>query len=591
MNDREGAALRGNSDAAQALPLALSVIDEIGAELSANPFFHQGHDRRLTRIPLPSEANAARRGALARGWLQTIATVDVAALPDEVALSLAVAKATARRLADEEDWYWLVHDPLGLGFFGLFGPTAYAGGWYLNTLVQVLGRFAFQEPGDLDRYMGLAADLVGVLVEMRVRLVGQAARGIRMPKVQIAQARVLMSGLATRVAEGTIVAAARTRHLSGCEAFDRRLRAVVNDEVAPALTALAALLDDDYAARAPDAVGMAQYPRGEAIYAALVRHHTTLDLDPAGAHAIGLERLTTIRASMAQIQSEVGFRGDDLAYHATVGADPGYRARDVGDVEAMFRRKIGQARDHLDDWFRFRPQAPFDVEALPEALSGAMTFGFYQTSTSPTDPGLYRFNGPNMVRSGLANVATLTFHELVPGHHIHLSSQAENRTLPPLRRYNAFNAFNEGWAEYAAGLAGEDGLYETPQERFGRLTMDAFLTCRLVVDTGMNTLGWSLERAREFLRLNAFMGDREIETESIRYACDTPAQALAYKLGDTFLLGERERMRAALGPAFDIRDFHDAVLRPGAVPLPLVTGQIDRAIQRLTPKVSASLQN
>jgi uncharacterized protein (DUF885 family) len=143
------------------------------------------------------------------------------------------------------------------------------------------------------------------------------------------------------------------------------------------------------------------------------------------------------------------------------------------------------------------------------------------------------------------------------------------------------NAFNEGWAEYAATFAGEIGLYAEPAERYGRLMMDAFLTCRLVVDTGMNALGWSLEQAREYLREHGHMSEAEVCSETVRYSCDIPAQSLAYKLGDTFLVNLRERMRGRLGERFDVRAFHDAVLRPGALPLPLVATNVDRATETL----------
>ncbi len=125
-------------------------------------------------------------------------------------------------------------------------------------------------------------------------------------------------------------------------------------------------------------------------------------------------------------------------------------------------------------------------------------------------------------------------------------------------------------------------MYDTPEERYGRLVMDAFLTCRLVVDTGMNTLGWSLEQAREYLRAHSGMTEAEIRSETIRYSCDIPGQSLAYKLGDTEIFALRERMRRALGATFDIRDFHAAVLGPGALPLPELAWHIDREIERLS---------
>jgi uncharacterized protein (DUF885 family) len=191
------------------------------------------------------------------------------------------------------------------------------------------------------------------------------------------------------------------------------------------------------------------------------------------------------------------------------------------------------------------------------------------------------FNGPNLSAGPLNNIGALNYHELVPGHHFHLATQNENETLHPLRRKTFINAFNEGWAEYAATLAGEMGMYPKTEEKFGRLMMDAFLTCRLVVDTGMNTLGWSLEQARDYMRENAFMPETEIRSESVRYSCDIPGQALAYKLGDTVLLEARETMRAALGNRFDIRDFHDAVLKPGALPLSVVKENVEAETARI----------
>jgi uncharacterized protein (DUF885 family) len=179
------------------------------------------------------------------------------------------------------------------------------------------------------------------------------------------------------------------------------------------------------------------------------------------------------------------------------------------------------------------------------------------------------------------NVAALIYHELVPGHHLHIASQQENDQLHPLSRYSFVNAFNEGWAEYAATVAGELGCYEAPEERYGRCVMEAFLTCRLVVDTGMNVMEWGLEEAREFLRAHSAMSEAEICSETLRYSCDIPAQALAYKLGEPELLRLRAAMqtaRRARGHDLDVRDFHTAVLANGAMPLPDLWREVERQL-------------
>jgi uncharacterized protein (DUF885 family) len=309
----------------------------------------------------------------------------------------------------------------------------------------------------------------------------------------------------------------------------------------------------------------------------MVAQHLTLDVDVDEVHRYGHEALARIRAEMQIVADELGETDADAVVRR-LETDPAWHALTVEGVAAVFQRYVDRLAPHVDSQFRFQPQAPYGVEALPSELTGSMTFGYYDKPSPGQPKGRYLFNGANLVHQHLATLATLTFHELVPGHHFHFASQLENTELHPLRANASFNAFNEGWAEYAANLAGEIGMYELPEERFGRLLMDAFLTTRLVVDTGMNALGWSLDKARQFMRENAFISEAEVLSESVRYSCDIPGQALGYKMGQPFLVEQREKMRTALGDAFDIRDFHDVVLRPGGLPLSVVASNVDRAI-------------
>jgi uncharacterized protein (DUF885 family) len=328
-------------------------------------------------------------------------------------------------------------------------------------------------------------------------------------------------------------------------------------------------------------VGIWQYPGGAAIYAELVRQHTNLDLTPQQVHEIGIARIGRIRAGMDALLEEAGFEGSLRDYLRALEGDPDWRAEGPEAIGAVFERYIRRIEPHIDSYFNFKPKAPHGVDALPEALAGSMTFGYYDAPSPSRDTGLYLFNARNLEGNAMANIAALNYHELVPGHHFHLASQRENETLHPIRAHSFVNAFNEGWAEYAATLAGEMGMYEETAERFGRLMMDSFLTTRLVVDTGMNALCWTLEEARDYMRANSFMPETEICSESLRYSCDIPGQALAYKLGEDFLMERREEMRSSLGDQFDIREFHDAVLMPGALPLPLVAENVARRTREL----------
>jgi len=225
-------------------------------------------------------------------------------------------------------------------------------------------------------------------------------------------------------------------------------------------------------------------------------------------------------------------------------------------------------------FFHKMPKAPYGVLRLDPALEPSMTYGYYQLPSAAEPRGLYRFNGykPEQ-RSTLMAEATI-YHELIPGHHFQLALRAENTALTGFRRTAMYTAFTEGWAEYASDLAGEMGMYDDPYARAGRLAMDLFLSSRLVVDTGMNALGWSRDRALAFMRDNTFETELQIGTETLRYSADMPGQALAYKTGAMKIHELRDRTAKAQGSAFDLRKFHDWVLDSGSMPLGVLDAHV-----------------
>ena len=562
---------------------ALRIIDDAWEELRRGSWVKKQLGLPLDRLPDLSYAEAERRTQSGRSLLARIEALELDALPPEIALTVRLVRSRANIWAREAQWYWTVCDPSRIGFFGMFLPTAYCAGFVFNFVHGELAAFPFVQAGDPDRYLGLVADYADLLEQIAERTEGQAARGMRMPKVQVSQARALMIALRSGCRESLMVKPERLSRLP-TDAFQRSLAARIAERVEPAFDRVLAVLSDDYLARAPEGVGLSQYDGGEGIYAELVRMHTTLDLRPEQVHARGLERIARIEAEMRTIREELGCV-DATAFDLRLRTDTRFQAHTVEDVAAMFQRYIDRLTPHLTHYFHEAPGTPYTTAPLPDALQGSMTFGYYDAPRAERPTGTYFFNTANLTRQSLHYLGTLTYHELVPGHHLHFSTQQANSTLHPFRAFSFFNAYNEGWAEYAATLAGEMGMYEAPEERYGRLVMDAFLTCRLVVDTGMNALGWSLEQARDYLRAHSGMEEAEICSETIRYSCDIPAQSLAYKLGDTEILGLRERMRSALGTTFDIRDFHAAVLGAGALPLPELGRQVEREIERLRASV------
>ena len=229
----------------------------------------------------------------------------------------------------------------------------------------------------------------------------------------------------------------------------------------------------------------------------------------------------------------------------------------------------------VDAFFLRRPKAPYGVRRLEPQLEPGQTFGYYNPPTKAEPVGIYYFNGSNLGDRSLLNAGALIYHELVPGHHFQINLAYENQLIPPFRRETADTAYTEGWGEYASALAGEMGMYEDPYDLYGRLSMEMFITLRLVVDTGMNALGWPRAKAVELMRENLMETDTQIATESLRYSCDIPGQALAYKMGALEIRRLREKARAALGPRFDIRRFHEAVLGSGSLPMTTLARHVE----------------
>ncbi len=208
-----------------------------------------------------------------------------------------------------------------------------------------------------------------------------------------------------------------------------------------------------------------------------------------------------------------------------------------------------------------------------------MTFGYYQWPTANNPKGVYLYNGSKLEERTLLIAESLIYHELVPGHHIQLATQYEAKGLSQYRRENFHTAYVEGWAEYASGLGTEMGGYRDPYDRLGRCFSEMFFAVRLVVDTGMNGLGWSRQRAMDFMKENLLESDTQIETESLRYAVAIPGQALAYRIGSEKIRELRAHAEQVLGERFDLRRFHAAVLENGSVPLTVLEQLIERFIE------------
>ena len=353
-----------------------------------------------------------------------------------------------------------------------------------------------------------------------------------------------------------------------------QIDAAIVEAVNPSFERLAAFIDGPYRAKAPAGVGAAQYPGGRAYYQFLIRDHTALNLTPEEIHAIGLAEVDRLEKALDQVRRDAGFTGTLAEFHAYLRNDPRFRATSAEDIGDRMMKAITRIEPQIGEFFPIKPKAPYGVKRLDPALEASMTYGYYQDPSKRDPGGYYNFNGSHPQDRSILMAEATIYHELIPGHHFQIALQEENESLNAYRRNAFFTAFTEGWAEYASDLAGEMGMYSDPYARAGRLAMDLFLSTRLVIDTGMNALGWSREKGMAYMREHTFESDLQIDTETLRYSSDTPGQALAYKLGAREFHQLRDRLEKEQGSTFDLRAFHAWVLRAGNMPLTVLDGHV-----------------
>lgn len=548
------------------------VVGEVGAEYlkaltAESPSLALMQGLPISRLPDVSLAGAEARADNARRMLDRLEPLAAAGIGEEDQLSIEVLERRLRFDAGASRNYWLGFD-----------VTPYASP--LGDVHAALRASPLRTRADADRYLALLSKYPTFVGDVRVRLLGQAERGIRLPKDELATARTYLSG-ATGASSPFAVEDARLSALSPAEASAFRQSLAPRAAAAErALLELAALLDERYAAQAPDAVGLSQYPGGRAAYETLVKLHTTLDVTPEEVHRIGLEEVARTLARMAEVRKRLAYTGSAADFREAVRKNPRFVARTADEVGDRLMSYIARIEPKVDAFFPRRPKAPYGVKRLEAEREPGMTFGIYEPP-SPAEPrGLYRFNGSRLEDRSLLTAGPLIYHELVPGHHFQVALQSENETIPPFRRQLWDTAYVEGWGEYASALAEEMGMYSDPYDLYGRLSMDMFLAVRLVVDTGMNALGWPRAKAVQYMRDHLMESDTQIASESLRYSVDIPGQALAYKMGSRGLRELRLRAETALGPRFDVRRFHDCVLGSGSLPLSALGRKVDAFIAK-----------
>lgn len=366
-----------------------------------------------------------------------------------------------------------------------------------------------------------------------------------------------------------------------------RLRAqamtAIADTVVPSYRDFLEFFTGEYIPGARPSLGAASLENGRRYYEDLTRFFTSLDdAHPDEIHELGLREVARIRTEMEEIIEQAEFDGTFAEFIEFLRTDPQFY---VDEPEQLLKEASWIAKKvdaQMPAFFRTLPRMPYGVMAVPDDLAPNYTTGRYWSApVGGRRGGYYMVNTYALDKRPLYTLAALTVHEGVPGHHHQISLAQELGQLPEFRRTFYPHAFGEGWGLYSEKLAIEMDIYETPYDHFGRLSYEMWRAVRLVVDTGMHYKGWTRDEALEYLANNTALSLQNVRTEIDRYI-SWPGQALAYKMGELKFLELRARATEALGEDFDIRDFHDAVLVNGGLPLDILDGAVDRYIESVS---------
>jgi uncharacterized protein (DUF885 family) len=360
--------------------------------------------------------------------------------------------------------------------------------------------------------------------------------------------------------------------------FRKQLESLETTQIRPAIQRYRDFLEKEYVPAAREAIGVSANPDGAACYDAAVKYHATVAMTAKEVHDLGLAEMAKIQAEMRQIGERSFKVADPIALLKLVRTDPKYRFKSRDELIKYAEAAVARAKQALPKAFNRIPSAPVVVEPYPPYLEKTAPGGQAVPPSADGKPGKYLINAYNAHEQSRAGLESTAFHEAYPGHHMQVAVALERKELHAISRYFFVSGFGEGWALYTERLSDELGLFSSDVDRLGLLSNEALRAARLVVDSGMHVLGWTRQQAIDYVLAHTTETKDRATAEIDRYIA-VPAQATAYMIGNLEIRKLRTEAEKALGPKFDVREFHDLVLAEGTVPLWVLRENVNRWIR------------
>jgi uncharacterized protein (DUF885 family) len=554
-------------------PLHAVFKEEWESHLQHDPLFATitGDTRYNDRLPEASEEHYARQARELRGYLDRLDRLPL----DRASPADHLNADTFRRLKE---------DALREIEFGVYRMPLDRMGGYYSFFAELPTFVRFATLKDYEDYLAR-------LAAFPVYNSGQMALMREGLRLGMTQPRVTLDGVLDgigRLAEAepgeSVFFGPFKTFPDGISGVDRErlgseARRVIEAAVRPGYRSLLEFMRDTYLPGARTTTAASDLPDGARFYEHRVHMFLSLAVSPQAVHQIGLAEVHRIRQEMDAVRRKVGFAGDHAAFGEFLRGEPRFYAPTaeqlMKEVAFILKRMDGE----LPRLFRKLPRLPYGIKPVPEYVAPQTTTAYYwEGAGDGSRAGFYYVNTYDLNSRPLYELEALSLHEAVPGHHLQIALQQELTDLPEFRRFESFTAFVEGWGLYAERLGLEVGFYTDPYSDYGRLTYEMWRACRLVVDTGMHSLGWSRQRAIEFMMENTALTALNVRNEIDRYLT-MPGQALAYKMGELKIRELRRRAEERLGDRFDVRAFHDVVLRQGAIPLDVLEAEVEAWLQ------------